>query len=196
MQASLLSLACAVAGLAALGLADPQASPAQIPGEAPVGFDDESNGLVDQPTHQTDREAFDEAETAEEGLGPIYNAQACRECHQNPTSGAVSQVTELRVGRLDRLGRFVDPVVPIGDGSVEVRGRSLVNDRAICPSRDLPETSAQSHVPGGATIRSLRASLNTLGDGFVEAIGNGTLQHLAGEQCRRSSGVIARPSPA
>jgi CxxC motif-containing protein (DUF1111 family) len=32
-----------------------------------------------------------------DGLGPLYNAQSCRECHQNPTSGGPSQITELRV---------------------------------------------------------------------------------------------------
>lgn len=30
----------------------------QPPAEAPAGFDDKSNGMVDEPTHQSDREAL------------------------------------------------------------------------------------------------------------------------------------------
>ncbi|HEX5855194.1 MAG TPA: hypothetical protein VFZ57_06200, partial [Thermoanaerobaculia bacterium] len=59
----------------------------QPSGEAPAGFDDKSNGMVDEQTHEADREAFDDVEGVEDGLGPLYNAQSCRECHQDPTSG-------------------------------------------------------------------------------------------------------------
>src|SRR5437899_12683132 len=79
------------AAIVAVGLAfasDPPPS-----SEAPAGFDDKGNGMVDDSTHQADKEKFDEAETVDDGLGPLYNAQACRECHQNPTSGGASQIT-------------------------------------------------------------------------------------------------------
>src|SRR6195256_848692 len=66
--------------------------------EAPSGFGNKSNGLVDDATHTADQATFDEIEQISEGLGPLYNAQSCRECHQNPTSGGSSQVSELRVG--------------------------------------------------------------------------------------------------
>src|SRR6266496_3568895 len=102
--------------------------------EAPTGFDDKSIGMVDEPTHQVDREKFDEVESVEDGLGPLYNAQSCRECHQDPTSGGASQVTELRVGHRGPGGRFQNPRIPIARGAEIITGRSLVNDRAICPN--------------------------------------------------------------
>src|SRR5262249_38462071 len=77
--------------------------------EAPVGFDDQTNGMVDQATHDANRSAFDGVETIKDGLGPVYNAQSCRECHQNPVSGGGSQVSELRVGHTVRH-RFQNPV--------------------------------------------------------------------------------------
>jgi CxxC motif-containing protein (DUF1111 family) len=52
--------------------------------EAPTGFDDRSNGVIDDSTHKADKEAFDAVEAIADGLGPLYNAQSCRECHQNP----------------------------------------------------------------------------------------------------------------
>src|SRR5436309_1533407 len=67
--------------------------------DAPTGFDNKSNGMVDDAAHQADQAKFDDTETVADGLGPLYNAQSCRECHQNPTSGGTSQVAELRVGR-------------------------------------------------------------------------------------------------
>ena len=66
--------------------------------EAPTGFDNKSNGVADDPTHQADQTKFEEVEQLSDGLGPLYNAQSCRECHQSPVSGAASQVAELRVG--------------------------------------------------------------------------------------------------
>src|SRR5579872_7310979 len=62
--------------------------------EAPAGFDNKSNGFVDDTTHQADQVKFDEVEGIPDGLGPLYNAQSCRECHQNPSSGGGSQVAE------------------------------------------------------------------------------------------------------
>jgi len=56
--------------------------------DAPAGFDNKPNGMVDDATHQADQAKFDEVEQLSDGLGPLYNAQSCRECHQNPVSGA------------------------------------------------------------------------------------------------------------
>ena len=50
----------------------------QPPAEAPAGFDNKSNGVVDDPTHQADQAKFDEVEGVADGLGPLYNAQSCR----------------------------------------------------------------------------------------------------------------------
>src|SRR5262245_25370355 len=107
--------------------------------EAPAAFDGAPNGLVDQKTHDADREAFDEVEVVAEGLGPIYNAQSCRECHQSPASGGLSQITELRVGHRDAAGRFVNPSVPVANGAAVITGRTLINDRAVCPSGQYPD---------------------------------------------------------
>src|SRR5579859_4000310 len=107
-------------------------------GEAPTGFDNKSNGMVDDATHQADQVKFEEVEGLADGLGPLYNAQSCRECHQNPTSGGPSQVTELRVGHLGPDRRFQNPNIPIAGGAETISGRTLVNDRAICPSGAFP----------------------------------------------------------
>lgn len=164
------------------------------------GFDNVTNGLVPQgepPKECVDPEAgtflgdkaiFEEVDEIGDGLGPVYNAQSCRECHQNPVTGAISQITELRAGHTTN-GVFFD-----------APGGSLINNRGIpTPSKTDKHMSAkvQERVPplftagiigGGAPIsgeeptRTFRTSLNTLGDGFVEAIADGTLISIANKQ--------------
>jgi CxxC motif-containing protein (DUF1111 family) len=154
--------------------------------DAPAGFDNKTNGMVDDATHQADQTKFDEVEQISDGLGPLYNAQSCRECHQSPVSGAASQVSELRVGHDGPDGRFRTPDIPIAHGAEVISGRSLVNDRAICPNGAFPDKEIQERVPETETIRTFRLSLNLLGDGFVEAIADQTLIDLSKEQCKSS----------
>src|ERR1700723_1393888 len=161
-------------------------SPVPQSTEAPTGFDNKSNGVADDTTHQADQTKFDEVEQLSDGLGPLYNAQSCRECHQSPVSGAASQVTELRVGHQGPDGHFRNPEIPIAHGTEVIAGRSLVNDRAICPNAAFPNSEIQERVPETETIRTFRLSLNLLGDGFVEAVSDQTLIDLAQQQCKSS----------
>src|ERR1700688_2238367 len=166
------------------------ASSASRSTEAPAGFDNKSNGVADDTTHQADQTKFEEVEQLSDGLGPLYNAQSCRECHQNPVSGASSQVTELRVGHQGPDGHFRNPEIPIAHGTEVIAGRSLVNDRAIWPSGVFPDSEIQERVPETETIRTFRLSLNLLGDGFVEAGADQTLIDLSKQQCKSSHGKI------
>src|SRR3989441_1202161 len=158
--------------------------------EAPTGFDNKSNGMVDDTTHQADQGKFDEVEEIADGLGPLYNAQSCRECHQNPTSGGASQVSELRVGHNAPDGRFQNADIPIARGAVVISGRTLVNDRAICPNAQFPDSEIQERVSDTETIRTTRLSLNLLGDGLVEAVADETLLEIARVQRRTTRGTI------
>src|SRR6202140_3760953 len=164
--------------------------------EAPAGFDtptlvknpgskSQSNGIAEPPGDQfsLDQQVYETLHDVNSGLGPVYNGRACAECHQNPVSGGASQFTELRVGHLDANGNFVNPTVPIDGGAASISGRSLINDRAVLPE-------AQEHIPVNENIRALRAALNTLGDGFVEAIDDSTLLKIAASQPGLSGGRI------
>ena len=91
--------------------------------DAPAGFDGLPNGMVAVATHRADEAAFENQETVSSGLGPLYNADNCRDCHENPVPGGTSQVTVFRAGHRDAQGKFVFPAVPIGGGKVVVTGR-------------------------------------------------------------------------
>src|SRR5438876_11049233 len=158
--------------------------------EAPSGFDNKTNGMIDDATHDADQAKFEETEAISDGLGPLYNAQSCRECHQNPVSGGSSQISELRVGHRGPDGKFVNPDIPIARGTEIIKGRTLVNDRAICPNNAFPASEIQERVTDTEKIRTFRVSLNLLGDGFVEAVPDQTFVDLAKEQCKKSNHKI------
>lgn len=140
--------------------------------EAPAGFDNQTNGLTDQTSFDTALETFNELEEIDEGLGPVYNAQGCAECHQNPVSGGISQITELRAGRFN------------GTSFIEHPGGSLIHSRAT-------NASIQERLFDNYDVRTFRTSLNILGDGFIEAIPNDALIALANNQPSQTGGRIA-----
>lgn len=139
--------------------------------EAPTGFDNRTNGYLRQgPLFETideetveplrsfndNRFLFEEVENAADGLGPVYNAQSCGECHQNVVTGGASQIAEHRTGRLN------------GDAFFESLGGSLIQSRATHPN-------IVERVAFEDGVRTFRISTNTLGAGFVEAVPNQTL---------------------
>src|SRR5437016_5061835 len=109
--------------------------------EAPTGFDNKSNGLVDDATHAADQAKFEESEAVSEGLGPLYNAPSCRDCHQNPTSGGSSQVSELRVGHRGADGKFQNPEIPIGRFGWKDQQASLLSFSADAYLNEMGVTS-------------------------------------------------------
>jgi CxxC motif-containing protein (DUF1111 family) len=144
-----------------------------------------SNGIAEPPgdTFALDQAQFERKHDPSTGLGPVFNATSCAECHQNGVTGAASQITEVRAGHKDANGNFVNPTVLINGGANSISGRSIINDRSICPQ-------AQEHVPDSEDVRTLRAVLNTLGDGFVEAVDDRTLLAIAANQPAQSNGTI------
>jgi CxxC motif-containing protein (DUF1111 family) len=141
--------------------------------EAPAGFDNLTNGFEVQANMDADRATFDEVEQISDGLGPNYNAQSCRECHQNPVSGTISQVTELRAGTFD------------GNTFTPHPGGSLIFSRAIDPS-------IQVRALGTDNVATFRTSLNIAGDGFVEALPDSAFTSVQSSQPSSMRGTIIR----
>ena len=153
--------------------------------EAPTGFDNLTNGFTEQGpdfeelnedtvvalrSFNDNRFIFEEVEKIQDGLGPTYNAQSCRECHQNVVTGGASQVAELRSGRLVD-GQFFESL-----------GGTLIHSRAT--HADIVEQIAPQD-----SVRTFRISTNTLGNGFVEAIANSTLLAIRDKQPKAMRGT-------
>src|SRR5438067_13446291 len=125
--------------------------------EAPTGFDTLTNDttFVSQATHDGDRDTFEERDDVTKGLGPVYNAQSCAECHQNPVTGGISQIAELRAGHSDGAGNFVPATLTINDGGglpgITIANRSLINQRATCPGV-VTDNDPTNAVPDGTIV--------------------------------------------
>jgi len=153
--------------------------------DAPTGFDVASNGFAEEFCAQQDRLAnspnsptidpdecnfnlatieFTGPETEADGVGPVFNATGCGECHIAPALGGGSQIAERRAGFFD------------GTTFTDHPGGSLIHDRAIAPY--LLETVIESR----ANVFTFRGSQSIFGDGFVEAIANATLEAIAAAQ--------------
>lgn len=155
--------------------------------EAPTGFDNLTNGYLDQGppfdeleeddvvplrSFNDNRFIFEEVETVADGLGPVYNGTSCAECHQNVVTGGASQTAEHRTGRLDAEQFF------------ESIGGSLIHSRATDPA-------IVERVVTADDIRTFRLSTNTLGAGFIESIANSTLLAIRDRQPARLRGTAA-----
>jgi CxxC motif-containing protein (DUF1111 family) len=161
--------------------------------EAPAGFDGESNGFLAQfcanqadlvnspnspmiPDDECNEEAAEEEftgpETTADGLGPIFNAAGCGECHLVPVLGGGSQIMEKRAGFFD------------GNSFIEHPGGSLIQDRStVLGFQELA-------TPANTNVTTFRATLAILGDGFVEAIGNSTLEDIRDDQPSAQRGSL------
>jgi CxxC motif-containing protein (DUF1111 family) len=167
---------------------DTQTPPGRRFSDAPTGFDSLTNGYLDQgPDYDSltegtlvpfrsfndDRFIFEEVESRKDGLGPVYNAQACRECHQNVATGGASQVAEHRTGRLED-GVFFESL-----------GGSLIHSRATDPR-------IVERVSPNDKVRTFRISTNTLGSGFVEAIPNNAIIAVSNAQPAATRGTVVQ----
>lgn len=173
---------------------------------APANFDNETNGFLNPGDFASAEGAFEDIDEIGDGLGPVYNAQRCSECHQNPVTGGISQITELRAGHNICADSNCSPDTTV---FVDAPGGSLINDRSIPtnlndtanPRKDaklqerVPPLYTAGVVSGGPItqaepVRTFRTSLNVLGDGFVEATANGTLLAISNRQAAVSGGTI------
>jgi CxxC motif-containing protein (DUF1111 family) len=182
--------------LTIVGLAFADSAQSDGPQEAPAAFDGRSNGFVEEfcanqhlltdspnspriPEDECNLEAAEEEftgpESVADGLGPIFNGVGCGECHTgNPgfdpndmtrkLVGGTSQIVERRAGFFNG-SRFIDHP-----------GGSLIQDRSLRPHEQ------ERVMPAHTNVIALRSTLSVLGDGFVEAIGNSTLQSIAAAQ--------------
>jgi CxxC motif-containing protein (DUF1111 family) len=161
--------------------------------DAPAGFDVASNGFAEEfcarqkqlakspiSPYIDDNECnfgvaaaeFTGPETIADGVGPVFNATGCGECHIAPALGGGSQIAERRAGFYD------------GRTFIDHPGGSLIHDRAI--SNSLLETVIESRT----NVFTFRGSQSLYGDGYVEAIGNSTLQRIAAAQPSSMRGQI------
>ena len=181
---------CALPAMFGLG----ESARAAGPTEAPTGFTVTSNGFAeefcanqaalalspvmpripdDECNFATAVTEFTGPEEFTDGLGPIFNGNGCGECHiANQILGATSQIVERRAGFWN------------GQTFTDHPGGSLIQDRAFNPN------DQEIVIPSATNVIALRSTIGVLGDGFVEAVSNTTLQNIANAQPAAQRGQL------
>jgi CxxC motif-containing protein (DUF1111 family) len=120
---------------------------------------------------------FLEVETAEEGLGPAFNATSCAVCHNVPAIGGGGLILEVRAGYRDETGAF---------RTFDPSGETLMHLFST------PTHGCQPGIPAQATIVARRAPIPLFGAGLVEAIPDETLVALEDPVDRDRDGISGR----
>ena len=171
MKRHMLALTGAVAtfslALAVRAQDRPPGAGGPLPGLTPREFSEFRLGLDD----------FLEVETAEEGLGPAFNATSCAVCHNVPAIGGGGLILEVRAGYRDETGAF---------RTFDPSGETLMHLFST------PTHGCQPGIPAQATIIARRAPIPLFGAGLVEAIPDETIQALEDPVDRDRDGVSGR----
>ncbi len=142
-----------------------------LPGLLPAEFQRFRIGLDD----------FVEVETAEEGLGPSFNAASCAVCHNVPAIGGVSLVSEVRAAYRDPEGN-IRPL--IGNDGLELD--------TLYHLFSTPNHGCQPAMPAEANIIARRIPIPVFGAGLIEAIADETLLALEDPDDRDGDGISGR----
>jgi len=136
---------------------------------------------------QRGKEEFEQIETIETGLGPVFNARSCNECHAHPVSGG--SAPELEVAREIRIGRRVNGVFdPLENlGGSDLQRRSL-------KELDSSFTVLGEVVPPEATFVSRRITQPLFGIGLMEAIPEREILRRADPKDHDRDGISGRPN--
>jgi CxxC motif-containing protein (DUF1111 family) len=142
-----------------------------LPGLLPAEFERFRVGLDD----------FVEVETAEEGLGPAFNAASCGVCHNVPAIGGTSLVSEVRAAYRDEQGQIHQLRAP--DGTELDTLYHLFST---------PPHGCQPIMPPEANVIARRVPIPVFGAGLVEAIDDETILALEDPNDRNGDGISGR----
>src|SRR6266480_4651787 len=126
---------------------------------------------------------FQTSFTPATGLGPLFNASSCAECHEAPVVGGVGDEVETHAtayhdGVCDDLGRIGGPVIQ--DSTTPALHAMLGLDK--------------EPVPPEATAVGRRTTPSLLGFGLLDAVPESVLEAMADPDDRNGDGISGRPN--
>src|SRR5262249_20589635 len=118
----------------------------------------------------------------ESGLGPLFNANACGECHEEPAVGGSGDETEthaavaLAGGGCDLLAAHGGPVFPAH----------------VTPALHRAPGIDHAPLPAAATVRATRTSPDLFGFGLLDAVPDREILAYADSADRDHDGISGR----
>jgi CxxC motif-containing protein (DUF1111 family) len=142
--------------------------------------------------------AFAEEENVAEGLGPVFNDNACVACHTGPSTaiGGSNGRLETRFGKV--TGTNFDPLLSLGGSLVQENGIKRGDSSAGLPAVaacGVPFQFKGEKVPSAATVSAQRRTTNLFGLGFVDTLTDSQLDALAAQEAKTNpatAGTVSR----
>jgi CxxC motif-containing protein (DUF1111 family) len=149
------------------------------PGEPLAGLDAAQRDQFDRGKVIFNREF--EPET---GLGPLFNAKACGECHEDPIAGGVGDEVEVHATALFPDGHC-DPLADLG---------GFVYQQEVTPALKSALGIDKEPIPAKATAQGRRSSPDVLGFGLLDAVPDSEILAYADPDDRNHDGISGRPN--
>jgi CxxC motif-containing protein (DUF1111 family) len=152
--------------------------------QKPLKPGDPLRGLSQAERDRFDRGkvAFDSVFTPATGLGPLFNAAACGECHENPAGGRGDEVevhaTAFHAPVCDPLAQEGGPVI----------------QQHTTPALKQALGIDQEPFPPSATARAMRTSPVIFARGLLDLVPDSVLLAYADPDDRNHDGVTGRPN--
>jgi CxxC motif-containing protein (DUF1111 family) len=136
------------------------------------------------------KEAFEEIEALDDGLGPVFNEKACANCHDQGATGGPGNQFEVRAGQL--TGSVFDPLTAQGGNLFDLSSVTSLqgNQQQEIPGCTLGRDGEP--VPANANVLALRRTTGLFGLGLVDATPEATFAALAAAQPPAIRGRVAQ----
>lgn len=131
------------------------------------------------------RVEFERVFTPETGLGPLFNAVACGECHESPVTGGPGDEVEVHVSAFLQEGPVCEPLIQKGGPVIQ---------QQVTPALKAALDIDSEPEPPEATGRALRTTPDVFGFGLLEAVPDATILARADPDDRDGDGISGRPN--
>jgi CxxC motif-containing protein (DUF1111 family) len=133
------------------------------------------------------RVVFESTFTAAVGLGPLFNASGCAECHEEPVVGGVGDEVERHaaVFHPERTGFACDQLPD--------QGGPVFQD-SVTPALHAALGIDREALPPSVTTVAARTTPDVLGFGFLDAIPDSTILKYADPDDKDGDGISGRPN--
>ncbi len=127
------------------------------------------------------RAVFDSVFTQETGLGPLFNADACAECHEEPVIGGVGDEIEVHATHL-LVNGFCDPLIELGGPVFQLEATDALQAALGIDAEPVPDIAE----------RGMRSTPDLFGFGLLDAVPDATLLALADPDDADGNGISGR----
>src|SRR3989475_854351 len=133
------------------------------------------------------RAVFDSTFTPQVGLGPLFNASGCRECHEDPVTGANGDEVEhhATVFHPERAGAMCDELAD--------KGGPVFQD-SVTPALHAALGIDREPRPPSPTVVAERTTPDILGFGLLDAVPDSVILSYADLDDRNRAAIYSRPN--